>query len=96
MQRFNLVVPWFKAGKMYFPEDLKHEPFMQETMAELSLAASSGFRSKHDDVIDTISQLASLVTWRPDQEGKVNDASGIWELEEDDNEYDDQLSSYII
>jgi hypothetical protein len=99
MQRFNLVVPWFKAGKMYFPEDLRHGAMMQEAVAELSLAAASGFRSKHDDFIDTISQLASLTTWRPSEAGIVGrnqDQTGIWELEDDDDVKPDHLSSYII
>ena len=47
--RFNTVVPWFKAHKIYFPAERKTEATMQECINELSLASVSGFRSKHDD-----------------------------------------------
>ena len=96
MQRFNLVVPWFKAGKMYFPEDLRHGAMMQEAVAELSLAAASGFRSKHDDFIDTISMLASMTPWKPTEIGEVRESSdGMWEFDEP-TEHEDQLKSYIV
>lgn len=65
MERFNVVVPWFKTGRMWFPENMKHTMIMREAIDELSLAAPNGFRSKHDDFIDTISMLAVLHTWKP-------------------------------
>ena len=65
LQRFNIVVPWFKQGKMYFPEDAKFSPAMSELMEELSLASVSGFKSKHDDGLDTISMLSLLKIWLP-------------------------------
>lgn len=68
MQRFNVVVPWFKLKKMYFPEELKNNPMIQEFMNELRLASASGFRSKHDDCIDTISMLAVMKPFAPSAE----------------------------
>jgi hypothetical protein len=67
MQRFNVVVPWFKMKKVWFPEELKNTDAMKEAMNELTLVSSSGFKSKHDDFIDTISQLSSLKSWKPSQ-----------------------------
>ena len=67
LQRFNVVVPQFKLHKIWFPEELKNEKPMQEAMDELSLAAIKGFKSKHDDFIDTISMLGVLTPWKPDQ-----------------------------
>lgn len=66
--RFNTVLPWFKLHKFWFPEDLKEDPRMIEFMDELSLASASGFRSKHDDCIDTISMLGSMMLWKPSAE----------------------------
>ena len=96
MQRFNIVVPWFKTHKMFFPEEMKLDPIMVEAMDELRLASASGFKSKHDDFIDTISMLGSLTAWKPSSEVpiKQNIDNHIWEL--DIPEEFDYLSSYIV
>jgi predicted phage terminase large subunit-like protein len=63
--RFNVVVPWFKAKKMYFPKEAKNTKALIEFMDELGLATIKGFKSKHDDCIDTISMLALINAWEP-------------------------------
>jgi predicted phage terminase large subunit-like protein len=98
MVRFNTVVPLFKARKVFFPIEKKLEEPMMEAINELSLAAASGFRSKHDDFIDTISMLGSLQPWKPSEEAPmVEDAkgSGMWELDAGE-EAEDRLASYIV
>jgi len=84
MVRFNIILPWFKSGMFYFPTELKEEPPMLECMDELCLAAKGGFKSKHDDFLDTISMLGSLVVWRPSDDSvtlhKKKDAD-IWEAD---------------
>jgi len=98
LQRFNIVVPWFKAKKIYFPEEMKAGPEMGEFMNEIRLAAQSGFKSKHDDCLDTIAMLGSLTPWKPTQVGKLSRESGgtdIWDVEVDDIE-DEGLSSYLV
>lgn len=97
--RFNTVVPWFKAGKIFFPAEVRREPIMVECMEELRLASAGGFKSKHDDFIDTISMLASLTAWKPSEEStlKQKDGSGLWEMDEDDD--DDEtggMASYVV
>ena len=96
MQRFNTVVPWFKAGKMYFPNERQSGPEMVEMMEELSLASPSGFRSKKDDQIDNISMLGLMTVWPPSQEAVSSEKSdGLWEI--DDNEQaTEALESYIV
>src|SRR5690606_9827347 len=64
LARFNLVVPWFKMGKMYFPEEMKTSVIMGQFTGQLRMATVSGLKSK-DDCIDTISMLAYLKPWRP-------------------------------
>jgi hypothetical protein len=49
MQRFNVVVPWFKLGKIWFPEEMKTHPAIVEALEELSLASPNAFKSRHDD-----------------------------------------------
>ena len=90
------MVPMFKAGKMYFPEELKSQPIMAEFVNELSLASPGGFKSKHDDAIDTISMLASLQAWKPSEvTPSLEDASlDIWD--DSDVHEANGLDSYIV
>jgi hypothetical protein len=98
LQRFNIVVPWFKSGKIWFPEEKKTSPELMEMMDELSLVAPTGFRSKHDDFSDTISQLASLKPWKPSQVSTKEDESGrsIWDDEIDKDDHCGNINSYIV
>jgi phage terminase large subunit-like protein len=97
--RFNVMVPQFKARKMFFPVERKFEAPLMELMNELSLVSVSGFRSKHDDGIDTVSQLQFLSPWKPSEEAPVvasgtND--GMWDIDTGEAEITDRLSSYIV
>ena len=95
--RFNTVEPLFKARKMFFPIEKKFEAPMKEALDELSLVSAGGFKSKHDDFIDTISMLSSLKTWRPTEEALIahNSKGDIWELDEEDEPVD-RMASYIV
>lgn len=95
LARFNLVVPWFKMGKIYFPEEWKTSRIMGIFMGQLKLATMNGIKGK-DDCIDTISQLAYLTPWKPSEEsGKYNEETQVYEPEEVDLETI-PLSSYIV
>jgi len=96
---FNTVVPWFKMRKMYFPLERKTEAPMVEFVTEISLASVSGFRSKHDDFLDTVSQLSSLKPWKPSEEApeEVSTGSGGGGMWDDDVQVVvDRLGSYIV
>jgi predicted phage terminase large subunit-like protein len=96
LQRFNIVVPWFKNGMIFFPKEMKTDATMLEAMSELSLASASGFRSKHDDFLDTVSMLSLMNAWKPSEEASVSkDDNGIWEMDEVDD-IQGALSSYIV
>ena len=97
LQRFNIVVPLFKAKKMYFPLELKNSPEMAECMNELTLASEAGFKSKHDDFIDTISMLGSLKPALPSENTSslVHKGGGIFEEEVQEEELGG-LSSYLV
>jgi predicted phage terminase large subunit-like protein len=66
MTRFMSVLPLFKSEKMYFPFELKTSPMLKEMSDELTKATAEGFKSKHDDFIDTISMLGFMQTIIPD------------------------------
>ena len=97
MVRFNTVVPWFKARKMYFPIERKSDPIIQAFVNELSLVSASGFKSKHDDCLDNISMLGFLRPWRPSEELPLvrRDDDAIWESEEPEPIYS-RMNSYIV
>ncbi len=65
--RFGVVVPWFKLGKIRFPLEMREHATMKEMLDELSLASRERFKSKHDDFIDTISQLGLITAWKPSE-----------------------------
>lgn len=98
LSRFNLVVPWFKAGKMYFPSEMKGTKVVGEFIEEITMAMITGFKSKHDDAIDTISMLAYMKAWKPSSNTKLEqqDDSGIWGLDEEDDDELVSLESYIV
>lgn len=95
--RFNTMVPLFKMHKMFFPLEMKHTNIMLELQDELSLVTPRGFKSKHDDFIDTISMLSSLYTWRPSESitGEYKEDSNVWEPDEEDIG-NNRMSSYIV
>jgi hypothetical protein len=98
MVRFNTMVPLFKANKIFFPIERRDSPELIEAYNELSLASPSGFKSKHDDFIDTISMLSSLMPWKPTQHGELNKSSSgldIWDVDIVQND-DSRISSYIV
>ena len=98
MVRFNTVVPLFKARKIFFPIERKGEITMQEAMNELSLVSVSGFRSKHDDFLDTISMLSSLNPWKPSEEAPMVESGkgeGMWDIDVDDAPIN-RRASYIV
>ena len=68
MSRFQQnAIPLFKSNKIWLPEELKDSEELEELLFELSLATFKGFKSKHDDHIDTISMLAELNAWKPSE-----------------------------
>jgi predicted phage terminase large subunit-like protein len=96
--RFNVMVPQFKARKVFFPIERKADATMVEAMNELSLIAVSGIRSKHDDFLDTVSMLSSLTPWKPSEEAPMSvseGGEGMWELDIDDGPVD-RMASYIV
>lgn len=98
MVRFNTVLPMFKAKKIFLPIEKKDSKPIQEAVNELSLAAVSGFKSKHDDFIDTISMLSSMNAWKPSEEAPFTESGsgdGMWDIDIDDD-IPNRRASYIV
>lgn len=95
LSRFNLVVPWFKMGKIYWPEEMKQSRIMQVAMGQIRLVTSSGIKGK-DDFIDTISMLGYLTPWRPAQASADNQAETDYWGDDHDTVETSGLASYIV
>ena len=97
MERFNVVVPWFKLNRVFFPEERKNSSEIVEFINELSLASRSGFKSKHDDCLDTISMLGSMTPWKPSQKATLSKKkeNNFWDIDDVD-ESPDYMDSYIV
>jgi predicted phage terminase large subunit-like protein len=97
MVRFNTMVPQFKSKKIKFPRQLMQDAPLAEAMEELKNASAAGFKSKHDDFIDTISMLSSLTPWKPSASVNMdfNTETELWE-DVDIDEDDGAMSSYTV
>ena len=58
--RFRMATPFFQNNKIFFPEEIKNTPDMQELMEELKYVTYTGFGTPHDDGCDLISQLVMI------------------------------------
>jgi hypothetical protein len=97
LSRFNLVVPLFKAGKMYFPDELKETKIVREFLSEISLATINGIKGK-DDCLDTISMLQNLTPWKPTEDAPMKqEGSSTWGMDDSFGEEEvTGISSYIV
>lgn len=95
--RFNVVAPLFKAKKIYFPKEKRNSPELIEGINELTLISPGGFKSKHDDFIDTISMLPLMSPWKPSEEAEFeyNESDDMWVLQSDISE-DTSYNSYVV
>lgn len=96
LSRFNLVVPLFKAGKIYFPEEMKASKILGEFMSQISLATINGLKGK-DDCLDTVSMLMHLTPWKPTEDTPMAaKPDGRWEIDDDDDDRHSAMDSYIV
>ena len=79
MVRFHTILPQFKLKKIRFPSDQKDSLEVREIIEELSNASKAGFKSKHDDFIDTVSMLSIMDPWKPgDEIPVVKEDDAVW------------------
>lgn len=95
LARFNLVVPWFKAGKIYFPEEMKQSTIIGHFMQQIRLATVSGLKGK-DDCIDTISMLGFLKPWKPSDAIPPSEYHGSIYADDEVVNEESAMSSYIV
>lgn len=84
--RFRMVYPLLQAHKIHFPTELRNSPDMQELLNELKYVSFTGFKSKHDDGLDAVSQLVMIDMMFPseavhntDEDDKLTDVNEkVW------------------
>lgn len=100
LQRFNVIVPWFKGGKIYFPVEWKTHPILKEGINnQLMMISSGGIKAKKDDFIDGTSQIALLNVFYPSANATMrSDGRGVWSNhishKDDDDGY--SIRNYIV
>jgi len=99
IEAFKLFVPTIKAKKMWLPQELKNTAFIDEAEEELKFATGEGFKSKHDDVADTMSMLLDMDPYPPSQEAKpeyIDDEDGTHAFFNDDDDDDIYNNSTVF
>lgn len=96
LSRFNLVVPLFKAGKVFFPEEMRTTKILGQFMSEITLASINGLKGR-DDCLDTISMLMNLTPWKPSDDIPIQQKQdGRWDFGEQEDQSGDRLGSYLV
>ena len=85
-ERFMLIQPQFNMKKIWLPKELKNTEFIKEGLDELKRTTISGFSSKHDDFLDTVSMLNELEIIAPSvgSEFEYNKNKGFYDIDDDD------------
>ncbi len=100
LSRFNLIVPTFSAGKVYFPKDRKHMFLIKEFINEIRMATSTGLKGK-DDCLDTASMLMFMRITLPSKDEVIEHSreehTSFWgdRFKKSDDELDG-FSSYTV
>lgn len=96
LSRFSLVVPLFKQGKIFFPNEARHTDWMMALVEELRAVTFTRIKAKNDDCLDNVSQLVLLGAWRPGEVMSMKQASdGTWAIDDDQDEVSG-MSSYVV
>jgi predicted phage terminase large subunit-like protein len=95
--RFNMVVPFFKSGKVFFPEEMQTDFCVAQIIEQIRMTTASGIKAKNDDGLDTVSMLAEMTPWKPDEAvNKHKTVDGIWSIDGEEDREEDRLASYIV
>jgi predicted phage terminase large subunit-like protein len=98
LTRFNLVVPLFKAGKVYFPSEWKTSKVLSYFYGQIRMATKNGLKGK-DDCLDTISMLMYLNAWKPSEQAhpmQGHNGGPEWDDDEDRGPEPSSLDSYLV
>jgi phage terminase large subunit-like protein len=95
LSRLNMVVPWFKSGRMHFPEEMKSSIIMGRFLQQIRLATRNGLKGK-DDCLDTISMLGFFNPWKPAEASYIGSDEEDLYFGETKEPESSRMSSYIV
>jgi len=68
--RFRQMLPMFQNHKIWFAKQLRESVDMRELLEEIKYTTISGFGSRHDDLVDCVSQVNMIEATYPKKERK--------------------------
>jgi len=90
IEAFKLFVPIIKAKKVWLPEEMRESEIIVELLEEIRFATKEKFKSKHDDVADTLSMLLDIEPFKPSAETPtefVHSEDGQYALFHEEEDY---------
>lgn len=99
ISRFLVFHPIIKAKKLMFPEEMKTSKYMIECLEELRYVTKAGFKSKHDDVADTLAMLSELDPFAPSNEQEVSyveNEEGTFAYFPEDDDFNENNNSTVF
>ena len=97
--RFMQFMPIISAKKLMLPEEMKNAKYMVELLEELRFVTKKGFKSKHDDIADTLSMLTELEPFAPSEVTTteyIQNEEGTYAVFPDDDELDSGYNSTVF
>ena len=83
LERFNVLLPDIKSGKLWLPRDLDTTPMVIEAVNELKHVTKRGILSRRDDWLDSLSMLGNMQIVLPSGDGYYTGAASH-KLDKDD------------
>ena len=107
LERFNIMLPDIKAGRLFLPEDMREIYVIKEAVKQLKGVTKRGLTSRKDDWLDTYSMLGQMTvfgssatpTKRNDKGGVVGAPKPQWGHAPNgfmDDAEDDYQSTYVV
>lgn len=98
IERFNVILPRFKLGKIYLPMEMKTHEWVVEFLNEIGTVTAGGIKARHDDAIDTLTMLGMMKIWKPsDDSGVMSKAENdMWTIDEPESDKINGLNGYIV
>ena len=97
-EQFMRVHPMFQAGKIFFAEELKGSPDMDELLNELQYITYEAITSEHDDGLDCVSMIPLMTVNYPAanmvSHVAAKTAPTMWGFEDDVNSEPDGYAGY--
>jgi len=94
--RLENMIAYFNRGQISIAKEVAQSVYGKELFEELELATPRGFLSRHDDAVDSMTQLMDINIWRPDEAPLPLPKSIFDRIFEEQVKEDVIVDSYIV